>query len=432
MAPTANSFCLFKMSRLKTKKAIILTLISVIIFSGLFYYLIDVFLAKAQEQIKIFPTNFSGDWQNPEAAFSQDLDEMAASIEFNIVNSAYLLETSELPIEETATPPQEGIVSLAGRSLELSNFSVPEEFKENKINNVQLRASLAGKGEVGDKLIIEYYYQDSWQSLTSFDLKNEISNALNGGYFLYGLPVFENWRDLGSLKIRFTYFGRQGVYLDSVWLEVEYGGEKQIHKQPISIADIKFTLGWIDRLVNRQEARVLEGLSRYFSEENLEFLKGLTPGQTIKISGCGKYKLPEGEGRICMEDLDWSWEELENGFVVKTMSGPSPIGIRCIFGEDKKHFTIQPYFTNLDSSAAEDVAYEFIIEYPQEFSFNEADATLLIREKKLTINPDPEGFKSFSMQNLSTNREGYQRKEISLYVGTVESGGYSEVSIDLW
>ena len=115
----------------------------------------------AQEQIKIFPTSFSGDWQNPTAAFSQDLGENATLIEFNIVNSAYPLEISGFPIEEAVTPPQEGIVFLGERSLELSNLSISDIFKENKINNVQLRLSLAGRGEAGDKLIVNYYYQDT-------------------------------------------------------------------------------------------------------------------------------------------------------------------------------------------------------------------------------------------------------------------------------
>ena len=278
---------------------------------------VNIFSINAQEQIKIFPTVFDGDWQNPEAAFSQDLPETAASIEFNIVNSTYSLEIPEFPIEEAATPPREGItlpieeeipteevieeeaeeptsfwnkvknffeeVVFAQEEtqdeeeilppeeepiteepiieeippeeqlpqgepsdepvieepvveeetlsiekiLELSNFGVSEEFKETEIINAQLRMSLAGRGEAGNRLIVEYFYQELWQSLADFDLENEISNALNEGYFLYALPIFENWDDLGNLKIKFTYLTENPnqdpeVYLDAVWLEVEY------------------------------------------------------------------------------------------------------------------------------------------------------------------------------------------------------------------
>ena len=241
--------------------------ILIIVFGGLFYYF-GPFSARASgDLIKISPNSLiappatidgrelpEAGWQNPEAAFSQDLPETAASIEFNIVNSAYPLEIPQFSIEETATPPQEGIVFSEERSLELSNFSVSDNFEGTKINNVQLRLSLAGRGRAGDKLTIDYYYQDfypegsqgdsfgAWQSLANFDLENEISNNLNGGYFLYALPIFESWEDLNNLKIRFTYQNSQypisniqyptsniqyPVYLDAVWLEVEYEDVKK-------------------------------------------------------------------------------------------------------------------------------------------------------------------------------------------------------------
>jgi hypothetical protein len=254
----------------------------------------NIFSTEAQEQIKIFPTVFSGDWQNPGAVFSQDLGENATFEEFNEENSAYpfasenkkenleipakdqskaqkligllekikcffkfnLAKAQETPspentLESTPEPtleptpesnseptpestpapeptlqptPETPAVEPREKVLELSNFSIPEVFSNKTIKNIQLRLSLAGKGEKGDKLIIDYYYQDSWQSLVEFDLENEISNALNGGYFLYALPVFENQKDLENLKIRFIYSGSQNskVFLDSLWLEIDY------------------------------------------------------------------------------------------------------------------------------------------------------------------------------------------------------------------
>jgi flagellar motor protein MotB len=154
------------------------------------------------QQIKIMPTNYSGDpptgppigeageagWQNPSAGLVQDLGPEAIFEEFNQENSAYLIEKQE-PIEETpASPsvPLESLLSLVGdeetateseeiieepvieepteeppseipapiieplsniteKILEFSDFNVPEEFsKENKeIRNVQLGLSLA-------------------------------------------------------------------------------------------------------------------------------------------------------------------------------------------------------------------------------------------------------------------------------------------------
>jgi len=120
----------------------------------------------------------------------------------------------------------------------LSDFSLPE-IEKAKIKLVQLRMSLAGRGKAGDKLIIDYYYQDLWRGLAEINLEKEISNKLNGGYFLYGLPVFEKWEDLANLEIRFTYLKqqetsdkKQEVYLDAVWLEVEKEETEKAKMQP--------------------------------------------------------------------------------------------------------------------------------------------------------------------------------------------------------
>ena len=87
------------------------------------YFLFDNFGAQAQEQIKIFPASFSCDssdtlgtsWQNPEAAFSQDLGEDARFKEFNQENSAYPLPaTAGNPKSET---PKERLYDPTGQVL---------------------------------------------------------------------------------------------------------------------------------------------------------------------------------------------------------------------------------------------------------------------------------------------------------------------------
>lgn len=108
----------------------------------------------------------------------------------------------------------------AAKVLTLSGFGITP-FENTKIKLAQLKLSLAGKGRAGDKLAIDYFYNDVWYNSAIFDLANEISNNLNGGYFLYGLPIFENWSDLDNLRIRFTYTGAGQVFLDSLWLEVD-------------------------------------------------------------------------------------------------------------------------------------------------------------------------------------------------------------------
>jgi hypothetical protein len=129
---------------------------------------------------------------------------------------------------------------LNSASLTFQDFSLSEDFDLSQSQNVQLRFSLAGKGQEGDKLIIDYFYHDQWQNLGELDLANEISNNTNGGYFLYALPIFENWRELENFKIRFTYIThnsnqKQEVYLDALWLEVEY--EENLEEMAAPIID---------------------------------------------------------------------------------------------------------------------------------------------------------------------------------------------------
>jgi len=172
--------------------------------------------------------------------------------------------TTTLPLEETTTttnPPEtttttepisflkkifgflipkvnaeEEKQALNSASLIFENFSLPEDFDLSQIQNVQLRFSLAGKGQEGDKLILSYFYQNEWHNLEELDLSQETSNNTNGGYFLYALPIFENWTDLGNLKIRFTYSGSQNskVFLDALWLEIDY---EEIKKEPPEIIE---------------------------------------------------------------------------------------------------------------------------------------------------------------------------------------------------
>ena|GEM_PF-5009207 len=215
-------------------------------------------LVKAQQddlKIKIFPSSVSGDWQNLQSVFSQDLGEDASFKEFNSKNSAYpfvlenenknletpndaqlkiqkiigffkqiqyffkfslaraeettTIETASentfkitstsvstsgltqkfipesileqtinsqresssesiVPIKSTSTSSsmpesvleldqENPVIESKEKTLELSNFSLSEDFKDKIINNIQLRFSLAGKGEKEDKLIIDFY-----------------------------------------------------------------------------------------------------------------------------------------------------------------------------------------------------------------------------------------------------------------------------------
>ncbi|MDD5164295.1 MAG: DUF2341 domain-containing protein [Patescibacteria group bacterium] len=161
------------------------------------------------------------------------------------------------PLIETPEQPQ-----IVEKILEISNFSVSDSFKEKQIENVQLRFSLAAKTgetdtkeehETDTKFLIEYQNNKDWQEVGEISFNNEISNATNGGYWLYALPVFQSWQDLDNLKIRFVYqetvssqfsdtnqVSHSLVYLDAAWLEITTAEQpEKILEQQEPIKEIK-------------------------------------------------------------------------------------------------------------------------------------------------------------------------------------------------
>ncbi len=322
---------------IRSSKRLLIFILILAIFLLLAFFIFNAkLIVKAQNQIKIFPTSYniesSGNifWQNPQNAFTQDLQDNASFSNFNEENSAFIqgnIEeetttttiqeepttttipqettttttlssettiTTTLPPEETTTtinlsettttttliqgdntttttnPPEtttttepisflekffgflipkvnaeeENQITNFFAAIIFDDFSLPEDFDLNQIQNIQLRFSLAGKGEEGDELKISYFYDNEWQNFGELDLYSEISNNTNGGYFLYALPIFENPEDLQNLKIKFTYSPKfqipnskfSSVYLDSVWLEIDY---EEIIQETITIKKIK-------------------------------------------------------------------------------------------------------------------------------------------------------------------------------------------------
>ncbi len=166
------------------------------------------------------PVNKSLGWQNSEAAFKRDLSEISATSDFNQDNSA------TLQFDKDGTAGQ-------SKAVTFTVFDGIRDVADKTITNLQLRASLAamaGKNEGGNGQIEVDYLSGkegaSWISLGSIPVGEGISNAANGGFFLFSLPLPENSGDLAAAKARFSFkpqIGAQGtVYLDALWLEATY------------------------------------------------------------------------------------------------------------------------------------------------------------------------------------------------------------------
>lgn len=120
-------------------------------------------------------------------------------------------------------------VAALKQSVIFSDFSVPAAQQTGLLDNIQLRLSLAGaSAKTGDRLRFDYTIDGVWEEVGVLSLDAEISNAVNGGYFLFGLPLFDSWQAIDSLKIRASLerddpdAGEEELkaYIDAVWLEI--------------------------------------------------------------------------------------------------------------------------------------------------------------------------------------------------------------------
>ncbi|MDB9944391.1 hypothetical protein OAD26_00120, partial [bacterium] len=114
--------------------------------------------------------------------------------------------------------------------ISFSNFAIPEFVSGQFITNMQLRMSFAAKhfdlsSTSLPTLDVEYRFGSEWESAGVVLLEEEVSNALNGGYFLFALPAVVDASMLEELEVRVVYQGEteklEGMFLDSLWLEVD-------------------------------------------------------------------------------------------------------------------------------------------------------------------------------------------------------------------
>ncbi len=130
-----------------------------------------------------------------------------------------VLEESEAPAE----PPSQYVFTL-------SDFSAPELKRGEFITGMQLRMSLAAQYEPkasssAPVLEINYKTPSSTQQVGTIVIDGEVSNALNGGYFLFALPQIASIAELNDVEVEVVYKGDTeqlgGVYIDTAWLQIE-------------------------------------------------------------------------------------------------------------------------------------------------------------------------------------------------------------------
>jgi len=118
------------------------------------------------------------------------------------------------------------------QSLVFSDFSVPPQYGRHELGRASLKLSLAAQGGGShENLLISYRLDGEWQDWEELRMYDPVSNSTHNGYFGYKLPSSITWQKISDLEVRLAYQNETGelrdkseleVYLDALWLEVDY------------------------------------------------------------------------------------------------------------------------------------------------------------------------------------------------------------------
>ncbi len=142
-----------------------------------------------------------------------------------------LVADSEVEVEKVFSPLDacEGYADCAMYPATWSGFVVPEFESGNFLSDVSLRLSLGAQAQNDNgpqQFVVEYRYEveGSWRVATVIDIEDEISNSINGGYYLVALDKPLSQAQISALEVRVSYLGSitalDRAYIEAVWLEI--------------------------------------------------------------------------------------------------------------------------------------------------------------------------------------------------------------------
>lgn len=208
-------------------------------------------------------------------------------------------ETSVEELFADVTDFCDGADTCIRKEITFADFGIAGVLKEQTIRNAQLRLSLAGRphplSDVGEEgIVVEYYHQDTWHRSGAIALDGTVSNAINGGYFLYALPIFNSWEELQTLQVRLTYENASGVvgevYLESVWIEIHTGVEVVEEEEVVEVYKRELLLPSINEILEPIKdfgsGDVLEFKLKYKSQKNplIRFLRNAFGGNGYELA----------------------------------------------------------------------------------------------------------------------------------------------------
>lgn len=113
--------------------------------------------------------------------------------------------------------------------LEFSGFSVPSFDGATTIESAQIRLSFGAREaedaeNIGEVKLMYTFDEKTWVDAGSLYIEDEVTNAANGGHFLFALPDTIDDDALASLRVRVVYDGDyhdvDTLFIDSLWVEL--------------------------------------------------------------------------------------------------------------------------------------------------------------------------------------------------------------------
>jgi Domain of unknown function (DUF2341) len=163
-----------------------------------------------------------------EAHSSEDVEIVESVSEVDVVETETVATTTERSVSQPEElPPQEQLVN----DIKLTNFKTASLEEGQFVDSLQLRLSLAAQAspaEDGSLPYIDILFKggvtDSFRSVGSIIIDDEVSNAINGGYYLFALPGVTDPEELSDVEVMLRVNGPSeqvsSIQLDAVWLEL--------------------------------------------------------------------------------------------------------------------------------------------------------------------------------------------------------------------
>jgi len=200
----------------------------------------------------------------PESDGETAPDSLEGSVVDEVVNDVSPVQDSAIGAEVSGEPC---IENCSAHTLTLLDFGYPLG-DGIEVTGAQLRLSVAAlkkpTRERIPSLDINYSLDNgiSWLSAGLIVIDDEVSNSINGGYYLFALPEVSNQEALNALQVQIVYQDDVSVveklYVESAWLEL-FTLEAPEGGVPQDFQELLKNDGYVDTLLSGDELALPDG-----------------------------------------------------------------------------------------------------------------------------------------------------------------------------